>query len=297
MTRRRDIRGERGEFTLPGILVAISIFAGVLGATLVMFQGFESVNRQTQERSEAQDLGRSSVDRLAKELRNLASPTQDKPESVDVAGPYELIFQTVDAVGPNSGLNAANVMRVRYCLNSVAANATLYRQIQRWTTVTTPAVPSTTTCPSGSWTGQEVAAQHVVNRNGGQDRPVFSYNSASAADVSAIRADLYVDMDAAKDPVETRLSTGVFLRNQNRRPTARFETPQVTPAGIVLNGSASSDPEGENLKFVWYDGATKVGDGITYLLPVNKNSTHQISLRVYDPAGLESIAPAVTVTA
>ena len=289
--------GERGEFTLAGVLVAISIFGGVLGATLVMFQGFDKVSRETQERSDAQDQARRTIDRMAKELRNLASPTQDKPESVDLAAPYELIFQTVDAFGPNAGLNAANVMRVRYCLNSTnAANATLYRQTQRWTTLSTPAVPSTSSCPNGAWGTQETVATRVVNRNAGQDRPVFSYNSATAADVSAIRSDLFVDLDVTKRPNETRLSTGVFLRNQNRRPTARFETPQVTPAGIILNGSASSDPEGESLKYVWYDGSTKVGEGITLLYPATKNATHWISLKVYDPANLEGVAAAVSVT-
>ena len=37
---------------------------------------------------------------------------------VDRAGARDLIFQTVDPVGPNAGDNASNVKRIRYCLDT-----------------------------------------------------------------------------------------------------------------------------------------------------------------------------------
>ena len=83
-----------------------------------------------QDRSDNQDRTRQGIDRIVRELRNLASPTQEKPEAVDLAGAYDLVFQTIDALGPNSGLNAANVMRVRYCLSSATDNGLLHRQTQ-----------------------------------------------------------------------------------------------------------------------------------------------------------------------
>jgi hypothetical protein len=88
-------------------------------------------------------------------------------------------------------------------------------------------------------------------------------------------------------PKETTLSTGVFLRNQNRRPTAGFSATPSTK-GIVLNGSESSDPEGDTLSYAWYDGAATQpsGTGITFTLPAVRNSTHVIKLVVSDPAGL-----------
>jgi hypothetical protein len=291
------LRSEAGEFSLAGILVALTLFGGVLGATLTLFQGFDKASRATQDRSDNQDRTRQGVDRIVRELRNLASPTQEKPEAVDVAGAYDLVFQSVDALGPNSGLNAANVMRVRYCLSSSTSNGLLYRQVQRWTTAATPAVPSISTCPGTGWASSEVVGDHVVNRYNNQSRPVFTYNGAAAVDVSTIRTDLFIDTDPARAPVESRLSSGVFLRNQNRRPIAVFDTPGKTSTGLILNGSESTDPEGEPLTYVWYDGSTKVGDGIVFNYTVAKGTSHNISLKVYDPAGLEGVAPTVQVTA
>ena len=291
------LRSERGEFSLPGILVALTLFGGVLGATLTLFQGFEKTSRATQERSDNQDRSRQAVDRLVRELRNLASPTQEKPEAVDVAAPYDLVFQTVDSLGPNSGLNSSNVMRVRYCVTASTSNALLYRQTQRWTTALTPVTPSIANCPGTGWGTSEVMADHIVNRYNNQSRPIFTYNGAVAADVSSIRADLFIDLNPAKAPVESRLSSGVFLRNQNRRPVATFDAPGRTSTGLILNGSESIDPEGEPLTYVWYDGTTKIGDGIVFNYTVAKGTAHNINLKVYDPAGLEGVAAAVQVTA
>jgi len=76
-----------------------------------------------------------------------------------------------------------------------------------------------------------------------------------------------------------------------------FDTPGKTSTGLILNGSESTDPEGEPLTYVWYDGSTKVGDGIVFNYTVAKGTSHNISLKVYDPAGLEGVAPSVSVTA
>jgi hypothetical protein len=292
-----SLRSEAGEFSLAGLLVALTLFGGVLGATLTLFEGFDRTSRATQDRSDNQDRTRQGVDRVVRELRNLASPTQEKPDAVDLAGPYDLVFLTIDALGPNSGLNASNVMRVRYCLSSSTTNGLLYRQTQRWTTAATPTMPSTAACPGTGWGTSTVVADRIVNRYQSQSRPVFTYNGQVAVDVSTIRADLFIDLNPGKSPVESRLSSGVFLRNQNRRPVATFDTPGKTTTGLILNGSESTDPEGEPLTYVWYDGSTKVGDGIVFNYNVAKGTSHNISLKVYDPAGLEGVAPSVQVTA
>ena len=50
------------------------------------------------------------------------------------------------------------------------------------------------------------------------------------------------------------LGSGVFLRNQNRAPVASCTAQRAgTGKQIALNGSASEDPEGFNLKeYKWY---------------------------------------------
>lgn len=295
--RRPAGGGERGEFSLIGVLVASVLFVTVLGATLSLYNGLQSSSAGRVQRADVQDRARTAADRLARELRNLASPTPDQPEAVDLAGPFDLVFKTVDANGPNGGLNAANVRRVRYCLNtSDPKNGKLYVQTQTWTTLTAPAVPSTTSCPGTGWESEQVLADAIVNRYAGQSRAFFTYDATAVADVAAVHADLFLDSDPEHTPLETRLTTGVFLRNQNRRPSAAF-TATPTAQGIVLNGSGSADPEGETLSYVWYDGATKIGTGIVTTYQVAAGTTHSLQLKVFDAAGLEGASTTQQVTA
>jgi type II secretory pathway pseudopilin PulG len=285
---RRWLRNERGEMSLIEMLVAISIFSGVLGATLFTFQTFDTLSRRDVDRAASQDSARTSVDRLAKNLRNLASPTIEKPQAVDKATAYDLIFQTVDPIGPNAGANSANIKRVRWCLDaSNAANEKLYVQEQTWTTLTTPDPPPSGSCPASGWTTTTVLAGNLTNAYNGQTRPLFAYDSATLTAVHEIHVDLYSDLDPAKAPNETHITTGVFLRNQNAAPVASFTYALNGSTAIVLNGSQSYDPEGDALNYSWLDGGKKVGTGVTYSLPVTSKSSHSIQLQVFDPSGLE----------
>jgi hypothetical protein len=277
--------------------MAAAVFAIVLGATLSTYENFISVGAALTARTDAQDRTRTAADRLARDLRNLASPTPDQPQAFDVAGPYDIVFKTVDGSGPNTGLNASNVKRVRYCLDAQdSRDEVLYAQTQTWTTPTPPAVSPTGTCPASGWATTQVLADHLTNRIDGRSRPLFAFDSVVLTDITSVHLDLYVDQDALRGPPETTLSTGVFLRNQNRRPTAAF-TATPTRQGIVLNGSASEDPEGEPLSYAWYDGSTKIGTGITFTYAVATGSTHTLQLKVFDPALLEGVAPTQVVTA
>jgi hypothetical protein len=285
------VSGERGEMSLVGLIVAMTLFIAVLGATLSVFETGEKVTRTSMLRSEMQDRARSAVDSAAKQLRNLASPTPDQPEAIDRAGARDLIFQTVDPVGPNAGANASNVKRIRYCLDG---GGRLWRQQQRWTGATVPAAPAATECPGAGWAADdEVIADSVVNATSGE--PVFTYNSATPSAISSVHVSLLIDLDNGK-PLPSELSTTVFLRNQNRRPTAAF-TATAGAGEIVLNGSTSADPEGDPLTYIWKDNGNEIGDGIVFKYPVSNGSTHSITLTVRDPALLESTAGPTTVNA
>lgn len=298
MMRRLHWRSERGSLSLTELLVAMAIFAVVLGATLSIFETFLKNNRAANDRNDAQEIARSALDRLSRDLRNLASPTPALPDAFDRAQATDVIFKTVDTNGPNAGQNVVNVERVRYCLDtSTASNAKLWTQVQQWTSATAPAMPiatNDTACPGTQWTtsaanetrSQRVIAEHLTNYYNGQTRPVFTYNSGTLTDITTIHADLDIDMDATRGPKETTLSSGVFLRNQNRRPAASF-TYSGGGGTIVLNGSGSSDPEGQPLDYNWFDGATQVGSGVTFTYSVTPGSTHTIKLQVLDPAGLK----------
>jgi len=281
--------GERGEMSLTGLLVAMTLFIVVLGATLQLFQTSTQVSRDAQIRADQQDRARVAVDGLTKQLRNLASPTPDQPDAVDRATARDLIFKTVDPVGPNSGTNFANVKRLRYCLDG---SRRLWRQQQRWTGAT-PAAPTATGCPGTGWsTSDVVVADSVVNDDTGE--PIFRFNSTTLSAITRIRVALLVDLERGKGPEPTELSSGVFLRNQNRAPTASF-TATVGATEIVLNGSASSDPEGDPLTYVWKNGSTEIGRGVVLKWKPAKGS-YPITLQVLDPAGLTATAGPTTVT-
>jgi type II secretory pathway pseudopilin PulG len=295
---RSLLRDERGELSLIELLVAMSIFGGVLGATLMTFVTFDTLSRRTIDRTASQDSARTAVDGLARALRNLASPTIAQPQAVDKASDYDLIFQTVDSVGPNTGANAANVKRVRWCLDQTTpTNEKLYVQEQRWVSLDTPALPANGTCPGSGWDTTTVMASNLTNTYLGQARPLFTFNSASLLSINEIHVDVYSDLDPVKKPNETHITTGVFMRNQNQVPVSAFTKAVSGTTAIVLNGSASFDPEGQGLRYVWWDNGAKItnGDGITFTYPVTSGSTHALQLRVFDPAGLEGDSPIQTI--
>jgi hypothetical protein len=296
--------GQRGEMSLTGLLVAMTLTLVVMAATLDLFDNSQTVSHDIQARAEAQDRVRLAEDRLARELRNLASPTPEQPDAVDRAGQRDLVFKTVDPVRASSGSNAANVMRVRYCLDG---SGRLWRMAQRWTNATTPAVPGgltgyadDSTCSQTGWDAGSatVVAESIVNATGTL-RPVFTYNATSdLTSIATVTIDLRVDLDAQRGPSESRLTTTVFLRNQNRRPTAGF-TYRATAPGIVLNATPSSDAEGHALTFCWYDqqapnvssppapcaAGPYIGNSLTFTyVPTVRGASHNIWLEVRDPA-------------
>jgi type II secretory pathway pseudopilin PulG len=294
---RAHLTDERGQMSLIELLVAMTIFIGVLGATLFTFQNFDTLQRRDVSRAASQDSARTSVDRLARDLRNLASPTIEKPQAVDKATAYDLIFQTVDPIGPNTGSNSANIKRVRWCLDSSnPANEKLYMQEQTWVTLDTPVLPANSTCPSSGWTTTSVLVSSLTNNFAGQSRPLFAYDSTTLTAVREIHVDLYSDLDPAKTPNETHITTGVFLRNQNAAPVASFTYALNGSTAIVLNGSQSYDPEGDALNYSWLDGGKKVGTGVTFSLPVTSKSSHSIQLQVFDPSGLEGDSTTTSIS-
>jgi hypothetical protein len=187
------------------------------------------------------------------------------------------------------------VERVRYCLDSASA---LWRQVQTWNTSSVPAISSATGCPDSGFGSQTKVAAEVVNRAGSQSRNLFAYDSATASSIRSITIDIYVDKDTTNPPAEQRLTTSVFLRNQNRAPIAGFSATPTGSRHVLLNGSASSDADGDTLTYTWYDGSTSIGTGAVLDYASPTTGSHSFSVKVTDPAGLNNTSPtqAVNVT-
>ncbi len=174
-------------------------------------------------------------------------------------------------------------MRARYCLNnSNTSNGVLWRQIQTWTTSTPPAVPSTSSCPDAAWPSQTMTTRYVTNNA----RAVWSYNSSTLTDITWVHTDLYIDVNPNARPSESRLASGVYLRNQNKAPTASFTAAATGNRHVQLNATGSSDPEGAVLTYTWFDGTTQIGTGQTCDCVALATGNRTLKLQVTDQSDL-----------
>lgn len=278
--------GEEQGMTLIELLMASVLMLVVLGATLTTFNNFERNVKTNEQQNEAQEQARRGMDLMARDLRNLASPTPNLPQAVDRHEGSDVIFQSEGKDKPAGSLNAQNTVRVRYCMDD--AGDTLYRQIQTWTSAFPPDMPSATACPGPGWTTTIPVAENVVN----DERPLFSYNSADPTGITEVSARVFVDVDPERSPTEVSLQSSVFLRNQNRAPTASFSWASMPGGNVFLNASESSDPEEKALTFEWFDMADaqkKIGEGIVLTYTPPAAGWRDIKLVVTD-ASLEATA-------
>jgi type II secretory pathway pseudopilin PulG len=311
------LREERG-FTLIDLLISSSLMIVVLGATLTVFEQFVTTSDRNTQQNAAQDEARGAIDQMARQLRNLALPTPQSPNSIDVASSYDLVFKTADP----------GRRRVRYCLQTSApystSNGALWLETQ--TGVAGGADPTltsamTASCPAqtgaGSWATERLVAPNVTNRNGA-DRPIFQFNAptSTSSKITEIHVGLFLDVDPTRPPAETRISTGVFLRNQNQAPSAGFTISSGGPGRFLMNAANSSDPEGRTLSYFWFLGTSPsytnalasgtcagadgcIGSGVIndYTLPAGATGNQVFTLLVKDPGGLTSTASSTCAAA
>ena len=287
-------RGEAG-FTLIELMLSMAMVTVVMMATIQAFVSFNKNERVDRMQNESQDEARLTMERLTSQLRNLASPNDFSPKSVEKAEPYDIVFLTVDAIKPVGSLNARNIKRVRYCVGTVSGGkASLFKQQQTWNVQTPPPSFSTAGCPNNTWGNSVEIAQDIVNTAQATPVPVFTYDPGPAPldGINAIHADFMVDWNPGKSPVASELTSGVFLRNQNRAPTAKCTAVYAgTGKKVTLNGSGSEDPEGFNLKeYKWYaDGKTTEppnATGVVALWDAPTSGTHTFRLAVKDQGDL-----------
>ena len=287
MTARLSQRSSEEGFTLVEVLIAAVLMIIVLGATLTALTSFQKNTATNQRQNDAQDQARSTLDLIARDLRNLASPVLERPEAIDRNLPLDLIVQS-EGRGSGGSLNARNTMRVRFCL---APDRKLYRMTQTWTTAAIPNAPAASVCPGPGWTTSTVVAENVVNGT----RPIFTYNAVGLQDITEVSATLFVDVNPGTTPAETQLETSVYLRNQNRAPTALFSV-EVVNSSILLNASESTDPEEKAMIYSWKIDNVAAGSGILLTKPVTAGN-HTVRLDVSDGVLLDDETHTICVPA
>jgi prepilin-type N-terminal cleavage/methylation domain-containing protein len=263
---KRLAHEERG-FTLVEMLIAMVLMLVVLGATLNSWDGFVTRQAKATRLQEQQDAARVAMDRMISQLRNLANPVVASQTTIDTAEDFKLIFQTTDP----------QKQWVMYCVNPTTR--TLYYQISAIIANNPPvttAMRDNGNCPSASQSSPGAGQNYWATTlrisgavTNGASRPAFSYttvdsstgaastlatpvSAANKPKVNAVSADLWIDNNTAQPPPETELRSGVYLRNQNQAPTARFGVQQLTGKKYTFTASGSSDPEQRTLQYNWY---------------------------------------------
>ncbi|HZU61612.1 MAG TPA: prepilin-type N-terminal cleavage/methylation domain-containing protein, partial [Solirubrobacteraceae bacterium] len=111
------MREERG-FTLVEVLIAMVLAVVVFGATLDVLINYTHLWTGATQRLDAQNAARLGIDRIVRQLRNIASPVTS-PKLLERATPYDIVFQTIGETDPNNtscGSNTTCDERVRYCI-------------------------------------------------------------------------------------------------------------------------------------------------------------------------------------
>lgn len=285
-------------FTLVELLVAMTLMLLVLAATLESFNRFERNAKLNDRQQVAQDRARTATDRMSRELRSAASAGGPTAVTVERAQPYDVVFQRVNPAGA-SPTNPTGLQRVRYCLETAnPARARLWRQTQA--DVASGLSSSACGVVGSGWDARSEITSDVANQ--AQSLALWRYGPTDAASgtdatgsaITTVRTDLVVAFEGGSGRT-SRLTSAVALRNVNLRPLAAFSV-VVTNGAVVLNGSASQDPEGEPLSYSWYqdDAPLSQDDERVGPLAVSPGS-HAYRLTVRDPSGLSADAPTQTV--
>jgi prepilin-type N-terminal cleavage/methylation domain-containing protein len=282
------IRDQRG-MTLTELMAAMLLAVILFGAAVTTFVEFLDVSTRSDNQNRAQDTARTSIDRLAAQLRNAMSTNSTGTNPIESVSDFDLIFLTpLAGTTPNATTNPRGLSHVRYCLKTDV----LWVQTTEYNSNTQPTPPTTVNCPNNNWTTKTAVADHVVNEDVAGDPPLFTAktDTSTPPNVTHIQLHAIVDWNLNKDPDPTELQSTINLRNFNRVPTAAMTCQGLANGHAICDGSGSIDPDGAALQYAWtMDGSTQ--SETTYRLDKSglaAHSVHTFVLTITDSGGATS---------
>ena len=142
-------------------------------------------------------------------------------------------------------------------------------------------------------TGTDVIPLHLFTLTSGGQGPYGVMYQDSAGTI-------YGTTEYDETPNSPYHGTLFAIRGSNQAPTAAATAPATVAAGanclasVTLDGSASSDPNGDPLTYQWRENGSLIATGATPTVSLGVG-IHTITLRVSDPAGANN-STTVTVT-
>jgi type II secretory pathway pseudopilin PulG len=292
MSRLREESG----FSLTELLVGIILAMILFGTATTTFVSFLKVSSKTEDQQRAQDAARSTIELLSGRLRNAMTIGASSAAIHSSSDGWNLVFVTAMPYATTPANNPRGLTYVRYCLESTPnqKNNRLFFQTAPYTTGSA-APPSTLSCPDVAWPTKQVISDHFYNRKAASSPPIFTYkyDSASPPNITHVTINPIVDWAPDRGPLPTELRSTVNLRNLNRVPTASLSCQGLASLHAVCDGSASTDPDGEQLTYSWKMNGSALATESTSRLdkfPLVSKQTYTFALTVTDAAGVTSTA-------
>ena len=297
----RRVRSEAG-WTLTEMLIAILVSSFVLGAATTLLTGVASLNGTTTRQVQAQDDARRTVGQLTTQLRNATGPPGSasiySPASGTATGSTDLVFY-VPTPGASTTNNPRGLQWIRYCLDySDTTNEKLWMQTNAYNS-TQSGPPSTTSCPSGGWTTQQLVVSNIVGMEQTASPSTSGCTSLSTpayfkcpflpgvvgSATHDMRTKLVIQGDSARS--NTTVTSSVDFRNVKSAPTASMSC-RAQNRHAICDASAAADPDGQAISYQWWLGGTLQAGQSTYLYDsgVLATGTYSVKLRVTDTDGL-----------
>ncbi|HEX8741755.1 MAG TPA: prepilin-type N-terminal cleavage/methylation domain-containing protein [Thermoleophilaceae bacterium] len=292
MSRLKDESG----FSLTELLVAIILAVIIFGAAVTTFVEFLTVSTRSEEQTRAQDMARSSIERIGGHLRNAMTTSASGAAVNPVSNGFDLVFLAPLPSTTTSTTNTRGLTHLRYCLENKGSNVdTIWFQTAPYNSGSLASPPSTATCPSKTWSTKTQMFDHLVNRKQSGTPPLFTLITDGAATPSVVAVEIHpmIDWNPAKKPLYTELRTTVNLRNLNRAPVAGLVCNPLANGHVICDASSSMDPDGQQLTYSWKMNGTELAGETSYRLdkyPLTSKLSYSFELTVTDSAGVTSSA-------